>query len=302
MADHPHPHPPFDLRSERLGALPIIEAFLARAGVRRVLSRYLPAGDARVALPAAATIGVLVCNLCVAREPLYGVGDWAQRFDPALLGLEAGQGELLNDDRVGRALDGLFDADRASLLTELMLGVIAEFEIDCSQLHNDSTSITVHGDYHAADGRARAGKPTVAAALGHSKDHRPDLKQFVLTLTISADGAVPLAHRRSEWRLITASHTCSSSTSTREPPQRPERPQGPPPPDQSNTTPRGNRRRNRPINALYATATTTRGSLVVKTLRFCSCRPKDKSLFWRLRWRPRAIGSTPALLLNRAAE
>jgi transposase len=192
---HPHPPPPFELRSQRLGALPIVQAFLGRSGVQRVLGRYLPAGDARVALPAASVIGVLIGNLCVAREPLYGLGDWAGRYDPALLGLEAGQAGLLNDDRVGRALDGLFAADRASLLTELMLGVIAEFQIDCSQLHNDSTSITVHGDYHAADGRPRAGKPTVAAALGHSKDHRPDLKQFVLTLTISADGAVPLAHR-----------------------------------------------------------------------------------------------------------
>jgi transposase len=102
---------------------------------------------------------------------------------------------MLNDDRVGRALDQLFDCDRGSLLTGLMLGVISEFSVDCSQLHNDSTSISVHGDYAAADGRERGGKPTVAAALGHSKDHRPELKQFVLTLTVSADGAVPIAHR-----------------------------------------------------------------------------------------------------------
>jgi len=195
MTDLPGPHPPFELSSQHVGALPIVDAFLARAGVERVLGRYLPATDARVALPAAAMIGVLVRNLCVAREPLYGLGDWASRFDTALLGLQAGEAGLLNDDRVGRALDGLFHADRASLMCELMLGVIAEFGVDCSQLHNDSTSITVHGDYHAADARPRAGKTTVAAALGHSKDHRPDLKQFVLTLTISADGAVPLAHR-----------------------------------------------------------------------------------------------------------
>jgi transposase len=195
MTDLPDPQQPFELGSQQLGALPIVDAFLARAGVERVLGRYLPAGDARVTLAGAAVIGVLVCNLCVAREPLYGLGDWAGRFDPALLGLQAGQSELLNDDRVGRALDALFAADRASLLTDLMLGVIAEFAIDCSQLHNDSTSITVHGAYDTADGRPRAGKATVAAALGHSKDHRPDLKQFVLTLTISADGAVPIAHR-----------------------------------------------------------------------------------------------------------
>jgi transposase len=186
---------PFELRSSKLDALPVIDWFLGRIGLQALLQRYLPAGDARVALPAAAAIGVVVRNLCVAREPLYGLAEWAARFDPMLLGLGPGGVALLNDDRAGRALDQLFDADRGSLLTELMLGVIAEFQIDCSQLHNDSTSICLHGSYDRADGRERGGKPTVTAALGHSKDHRPDLKQLVLTLTISADGAVPLAHR-----------------------------------------------------------------------------------------------------------
>lgn len=191
----PLPAGPFQLRSEHLGALPIVGHFLGRIGLRELLECYLPSGDERVTLAAATAIGVLVANLCVAREPLYGLADWAARHDPGLLGLDAGEAALLNDDRVGRALDQLFDSDRGSLLTQLMLGVIKEFQVDCSRLHNDSTSITVHGDYTAADGRDRAGKPTARAALGHSKDHRPDLEQFVLTLTVSADGAVPVAHR-----------------------------------------------------------------------------------------------------------
>ncbi len=49
--------------------------------------------------------------------------------------------ELLNDDRVGRSLDLLFDCDRASRLTELALRAIKEFGVDCSQLHNDSTRL-----------------------------------------------------------------------------------------------------------------------------------------------------------------
>jgi transposase len=186
---------PFQLGSARLGALPIVQHFLERMALELTLGRYLAAGDARVSLPAATAIGVLVCNLCVEREPLYGLGEWAAAFDPGLLGLRPDEVELLNDDRVGRALEQLFDADRASLLTELVLGAIGEFEIDCSQLHNDSTSITLHGAYAAADGRERSGKPTPRAARGHSKEHRPDLKQLVLILTVSADGAVPLAHR-----------------------------------------------------------------------------------------------------------
>ncbi|MGH2741941.1 MAG: IS1634 family transposase [Thermoleophilaceae bacterium] len=75
------------------------------------------------------------------------------------------------------------------------MAAVGEFSVDTAQLHNDSTSFVLHGDYAAADGHQRGGKPTPAATFGHSKDHRPDLKQLVLILTVSADGAVPLAHR-----------------------------------------------------------------------------------------------------------
>lgn len=184
----------FELESGRLGALPIVDEFLARMGVAALLDRYLPAGDARVS-PTAKVIGVLVANLCLEREPLYGLAEWAGSFEPGLVGLVAGEAGLLNDDRVGRSLDQLFDCDRGSLLCDLVLAAISTFAVDCSQLHNDSTSIALHGAYAGADGRERGGKPTPAAVLGHSKDHRPDLTQLVLILTVSADGAVPLAHR-----------------------------------------------------------------------------------------------------------
>ncbi len=126
---------------------------------------------------------------------MYGIAQWAARFDPVALSLAGDEVALLCDDRVGRALDRLFDADRASMLTELALCAIKEFGVDCSQLHNDSTSITLYGDYLQADGRERGGQATAAAKRGHNKEHRGDLKQLLLILTVSADGAVPLAHR-----------------------------------------------------------------------------------------------------------
>jgi transposase len=195
QAQQAGPGGPFELQSTGLGALPVIGQFLARIDLAGTLERHLPAADGRTTLPATTAIGVLVCNLCVEREPLYGLAGWAAAFDSGLLGLAPGEAGLLNDDKVGRALDQLFDADRGSLLTELVLRAVREFEIDCSQLHNDSTSLVLHGEYVAADGRERGGKPTVLAARGHSKDHRPDLKQLVLILTVTADGAVPLTHR-----------------------------------------------------------------------------------------------------------
>jgi transposase len=183
------------LSARTLGALPIVCRFLARMRVDAVLERCLPETDARAALPAARAIGVLVRSLCLAHRPLYRLAEWAQRFDPALLGLRPGELASLNDDRVGRALERLFAGDRASLLTELTVGVIKEFAIDCGRLHNDSTSISLHGAYRGADGRAHRDKPTVAIVHGHSKDHRPDLKQLLWILTVAADEALPLAYR-----------------------------------------------------------------------------------------------------------
>ena len=185
----------FELVSRRLGALPLINHFLDRAGVPALLGRYLPAQDARYRLAPATAIGLVVRNLLAGREPLYALGEWAARYEPATLGLAPGDAEQINDDRVGRALERLFDADRASLLTELILGVITEFDIDTAELHNDSTSITVSGVYRDADGTPRGGKPTPMITFGHSKDHRPDLKQLVWILTVAADGAVPIAYR-----------------------------------------------------------------------------------------------------------
>lgn len=185
----------FDLVSYRLGALPLVNHFCDRMGLDVLLARWLPAPDRRLRLDPAVAIRLVVVNLLVGRAPLYGLGEWAAPYAPDLLGLGAGDAARLNDDRVGRALETLFEADRASLLTELVVGVVATFGIDTSELHNDSTSVSVHGAYRDADGTPRGAKPTPAVTFGHSKDHRPDLKQLVWILTVSADGAVPMAYR-----------------------------------------------------------------------------------------------------------
>lgn len=186
---------PFELTSSVLGGLPVVNHFWHRLRLGELLAAHLPVDDARLKLAPATAVRLVVTNLLVGREPLYGLGEWAARFAPGLLGLAAGEAAAINDDRVGRALERLFDADRASLLTALVLRAVREFGIDTSECHNDSTSISVSGVYRDAAGAARGGKPTPVITYGHSKDHRPDLKQLVWILTVAADGAVPLAYR-----------------------------------------------------------------------------------------------------------
>jgi transposase len=184
-----------EVRRVVIGALPVVGAVLERLGFDELVAEFLPEPDPRCSLEPARAIGVLVRNLCVGRRPLYGLARWASDHAPGLLGLGEGQAGSLNDDRLGRALDELFVADRASLLTELSLRVIRRCGIDVSELHNDSTSITLYGTYPGATGRPRGGVRPPVPERGYSKDHRGDLKQLVEILTVSADGAVPLAHR-----------------------------------------------------------------------------------------------------------
>lgn len=189
------PGQPFTLRNELLDALPIVEHVMIRLGLDELLDTYVPARDGRVLLAPARALSVLVANLAISHAPVYALSEWAATLDASLLGLSGEQVKLLNDDRVGRALASLFDADRSTLLNKLVLRAVTRFDVDCSELHNDSTSIRLHGAYSDAVGLERGGRPTVVPARGHSKDHRPDLKQLVFILTVTADGAVPVAHR-----------------------------------------------------------------------------------------------------------
>jgi hypothetical protein len=187
-----------ELHTQLLGALPLISHFLDRLGLAQLLDAYLPYDDPRLALALALAIGVVVRNLIAHREPLDALGEWASAFDPTVVGLTSAEVACLNDDRVGRTLDRLFDADRASLLTALTLRAVSEFGIELSQFHNDSTSIAVSGDYRQTTGTTRGGQSILAITFGHSKDHRPDLRQLVWILTVSADGAVPIAYRMAD--------------------------------------------------------------------------------------------------------
>jgi uncharacterized protein DUF4277 len=110
----------FGLHSERLGPLPLINHFIERIGLEAMLDRHVPTLDGRSALPHAKALGVLLRSIIVEREPIYRQQETALDFAPAAFGLSAEQMAHLGDDRIGRALDRLFDADRATLLTEVV--------------------------------------------------------------------------------------------------------------------------------------------------------------------------------------
>ena len=157
------------------------------------LRSYLPRADRRCRIAPSIGVTLLLKNVLLSREPLYGIGEWAARFDPKALGFADAQLPSLNDDRVGRCLDRLFQSDITSMVLALTTHVVREFQVNLDELHNDSTTITFHGAYaDAAQEEKRGPKTRLAITWGYNKDHRPDLKQLLYILTVTGDGAVPL--------------------------------------------------------------------------------------------------------------
>lgn len=182
-----------ELRSYEVGALPLVNLFLKRMRLSEILAAHLPADDPRTELPTVRALLVLVRNVLLSRQPVYGVAEWAARFAPDLLDLWHHEVAQLHDDRLGRSLDRLFDSVGPELILAVVRHVVQEFAVSLDELHNDSTTVSFYGAYEEAEqeGRQR-GRRTHAITWGHSKDHRPDLKQLLYILTVSEDGGVPV--------------------------------------------------------------------------------------------------------------
>lgn len=168
----------FQLVRRGLGAIPIIDPIIKQIALGEILLEAM--GNSRYA----EAIVVLVKNVMIERNALYAIQEWEAQYDPALV-----SGGKFGDDAFARALDRLFETDRASLQTRVVLSAVKAYDVDLSQMHQDTTSVTVSGAY--IDQHPKA----LQLKRGHSKDHRPDLKQLVYELSVTRDGAIPIHYK-----------------------------------------------------------------------------------------------------------
>jgi transposase len=176
-----------ELKRFQVGGLPLIHAIARKIRLGEILTEFIsPSG--REEIPAAAVLYLLTVNLTLAKDPFYELGQWVDSLDLRALGYPSRPAIRLTDDRFARALDKLYRADRSSLLTRLVVAAVQAFEVQIPRVHNDSTTLKTYGQI---PGQTESG---LEMRRGHSKDHRPDLKQLVYTLSVSSDGAVPVHH------------------------------------------------------------------------------------------------------------
>ncbi len=106
-------------------------------------------------------------------------------------GIEA---KHLNDDALGDALDAIAGYGPSQLFAEVAFEIALEHNLLDELMHVDTTSFSVHGDYAGSSKQGEeAGEPVeITVTHGYSKDHRPDLKQIVLSLAVAGGSGIPL--------------------------------------------------------------------------------------------------------------
>jgi transposase len=187
MISQPSWRPSALLHKFVLGAHPIIEHYLQKLRIGELIATYI-AQDQRTKLPIERTFGLLIHNILTTPMPMYALADWLAPLDEQCLGLEPEQVACVHDDRAGQALERFYHGRHKDVFFHLALRAIKTFGLECAQIHQDTTTVTFTGQY--------AGwQAPEELTRGHNKDHRPDLKQLVLGMSVTADGSVPLVHQ-----------------------------------------------------------------------------------------------------------
>ncbi|HET6954026.1 MAG TPA: IS1634 family transposase [Acidimicrobiales bacterium] len=174
-----------DVLEKRLGSLPVIADFCRRLDIAGIIDRACPVRDLAL-VSHGQVIEALIANRLTHPRAMVAVADWARDWAvEEVFGIPA---DVLNDDRLGRALDAIApQVDH--LVGSVGAKAIDEFGIDVTRMHWDMTSISLYGAYDNSD------EDYPAPAYGHPKDRRTDLKQIQAGMAVAADGGIPVFHR-----------------------------------------------------------------------------------------------------------
>lgn len=175
------------LKKMVLDVYPIIQHFIEALKIPEIIGAYMK-DDKRRKVDIENVLSLIIHNFLTTPHPLYEFKDWLAPLDIEKLGLTSAECEAIQDDRVGKALESFYHCRNTEVFFRLALRAIKVFDLECGQIHQDTTSITFAGKYPGWSAQE-------LLTHGANKDHRPDLKQLVLGMSVTADGSVPLLHK-----------------------------------------------------------------------------------------------------------
>jgi transposase len=164
--------------------LPVFTAYADKLGFVSSINYLVPT---EMEVDVGTVVLGLVLDTLSGRSPLYRLEEFFAHQDTELLLGKALPPQAFNDDTVGRVLDRLYDMGTMKIFTACAVRAMTQCGLERRYVHFDTTSCRVWGDYAFAETQDMPFRVT----YGYSKEKRPDLKQFVLSM-LCVDRAVPI--------------------------------------------------------------------------------------------------------------
>jgi transposase len=173
--------------SKQIGHLGLVAGMIDELGISGIIDEAMPKTRDHI-LPHSAVIKAMLLNgLGFNERRLYIFSRFFSNLSTEQLFGMGITSEHLNDDVLLRTLERIYDYGSTDLFNKIVLEVMKKTPFGTHLLHADTTSFNVYGDYEDDEEDFE----TIQITYGHSKDHRDDLKQFVLSMVTNQHG-IPL--------------------------------------------------------------------------------------------------------------
>ncbi len=164
----------------------LVAAVCRDLGIAEKIDRRLGRDPQRVVSPGQAVVAMILNGLGFTNRRLYLTHQFFQTKPVEhLLGAPI-KAEDLTDYTLGHTLDQISKYGASELFASVAFETAMEQDLLGMMNHLDSTSFSVRGNYDVQDDPS-----VIEITHGHSKDHRPDLKQVVLSLVVNGPSAMP---------------------------------------------------------------------------------------------------------------
>ncbi len=173
--------------TKRIDHLGIVAGICHEIGLIDQINQVVGSSDRRVSCGAA--VQAMVLNaLGFTSRALYLMPQYLHNKPIDLLIEPDLEAEDFNDDTLGRSLDQLFEAGVTEIFAQVAQQALGTYGIEHRFYHLDSSSFHLHGQYAVEEPQTEA----VEITYGYSKEHRPDLKQVVVSLITGHRSQLPV--------------------------------------------------------------------------------------------------------------
>lgn len=155
---------------------------------KKINARIASKDPRRIIQPGEAVAAMIINGLGFTNRRLYLTPQFFQSKAIEKLFGKKIEADALNDHALGKALDEISEYGTTKMFGEIAFEIAMKHGLLGKNAHLDSTSFVLHGQYEGA----LENEHVIEVTHGFSKDHRPDLKQVMLSLVVTGPASVPV--------------------------------------------------------------------------------------------------------------